>query len=73
MSLLRQFLKLLQLIETFQEAIEFLLHPMGISGAVGSCLYLCLQSLAEDSSTAAALACTTALATYCLAADPKDF
>jgi hypothetical protein len=72
MTLLSQFLKLLEFLETAQESLEFLTQPIGLSGVLAICLYFPIQTLGCDAPSAATIACTAALTLYCLLEHP-DF
>lgn len=74
MTLLRQFLKLLEWLETAQDFVHFLAQPTGFSAAIALCLFFPIQILGDTSSpTAATLACTIALTTFCLLEDKPKF
>lgn len=72
MTLLNRFLKLLELLETVQDAFTFFTDPIGLSGVLAICLYFPMQALGCDASAAATLSCTAALTFFCLVEKP-DF
>ena len=74
MTLLRQFLKLLECLETAQDFVHFLAQPTGFSAAIALCLFFPIQILGDTSSlTAATLSCTVALALFCLLEEKPNF
>lgn len=74
MTLLSQFLKLLEWLEAGQDFVQFLSQPTGFSAAIALCLFFPIQILGDTSSlTAATLSCTTALALFCLLEEKPTF
>lgn len=72
MTLLRQFLRLLEWLDTAQDFVHFLTQPAGFSAAIALCLLPPIQILGQTSSaTAATLSCTIALTLFCLLEKPK--
>ncbi|MEM6451124.1 MAG: hypothetical protein AAF703_12500 [Cyanobacteria bacterium P01_D01_bin.105] len=73
MTILNQFMKLLECLEVAQEFILFLMQPAGLTVLVALCLFFSIQILYGcDSFTAATLSGTAALTLFCLLEEP-DF
>ena len=74
MTLLSQFLKLLEWLEAGQDFVQFLSQPTGFSAAIALCLFFPIQILGNTSSlTAATLSCTIALTLFCLLEEKPTF
>ena len=71
MTILNQFLRVLELLEASQDLFEFLTDPMGLSGVTAVCLYFPMMSLGCDGPSAMTLSSTAALTMYCLLKRPE--
>ena len=71
MTILSQFIKLLEWLEAAQDFILFLIQPTDLTILVALCLFFSVQFLYGcDSPTAAVLSSTAALTLFCLLEKP---
>ncbi|MEL7226452.1 MAG: hypothetical protein AAF810_25350 [Cyanobacteria bacterium P01_D01_bin.36] len=71
MTLLSQFLKLLEWVESTQEFFHFLSQPVGLSSVSALLLYCPIYLLGCDGLSAATLSCSVAMTLFCLLEQPE--
>jgi len=71
MTLLSQFLKFLDWVESTQDFFHFISQPTGLSTLAALFVYVPIQLLGCDSFSAATLSCTVALTLFCLLERPE--